>query len=215
MRDETITWTLYSYDELSDTAKDHALERLWDINVDYNWYESITDDIGAFGDASWLGCRWGKEFNLDKGRYCNIDNIGCTFSEIYRQWEPAREQFPDVAEAVLDPFFKEFTAREIRQLLQLERSGLLGQLSGETSTSRRSARTDVDINDYPPESQRHKRICALLTQLESAWGDLVNNLEYYYVNLLQKEYDYQTDRAQIEESIRANEYEFYENGNLA
>lgn len=52
MRIETITRTLYQFHELSDKAKGRALEKLWDINVNNDfWHEHICDH-----DAKLIGC---------------------------------------------------------------------------------------------------------------------------------------------------------------
>jgi hypothetical protein len=43
------TITLYSFDELTDEAKDKAIERLDDLNVDYSWWDSIYEDAARVG----------------------------------------------------------------------------------------------------------------------------------------------------------------------
>lgn len=44
-----ITVKLYKYDELSDLAKDVALERFYDINVDCDWWDFTEDDAEQIG----------------------------------------------------------------------------------------------------------------------------------------------------------------------
>lgn len=41
---KTITINLYSFEELSEEAKQKAIEELSDINTDYNWWESTYED---------------------------------------------------------------------------------------------------------------------------------------------------------------------------
>ena len=62
MRRETITRTLYTFDELSETAKQKAIEKLWDINVDYEWWNGVYDDAEQVGLEI-------TEFDLDRNRY--------------------------------------------------------------------------------------------------------------------------------------------------
>jgi hypothetical protein len=53
---------VYKYSELSDEAKDKAIERLYDLNVDYEWWD------GVYWDAENIGLKI-TEFDLDRNRY--------------------------------------------------------------------------------------------------------------------------------------------------
>lgn len=68
MRTEIITRNLYKFDELSDDAKDKAVERLYDINVDYDWWQWTYDDAEEIG-LKLTG------FDLDRGSYCKGEFI--------------------------------------------------------------------------------------------------------------------------------------------
>lgn len=46
---KTKTINLYEFSELSEKAKETALQNLWDINVDYNWWESVYEDAANVG----------------------------------------------------------------------------------------------------------------------------------------------------------------------
>jgi len=62
---QTHQITTYSFSELSDDAKQTALEKLWDINVAYiPWWEFV------FEDAYNIGLKI-TEFDIDRGAYCN------------------------------------------------------------------------------------------------------------------------------------------------
>ncbi len=54
---------VYSFDELSEDAKQTALEKLYDINVPYEWWD------GIFEDATHVGIKL-TEFDIDRGSYC-------------------------------------------------------------------------------------------------------------------------------------------------
>lgn len=62
---KTITVTLYSFNELSEDAQQAALEALHDINVDYEWYDGIQDEIADQGGRL-------VEFDTDRG-LCKIE----------------------------------------------------------------------------------------------------------------------------------------------
>lgn len=49
MRIETTTRTLYKFEELSKEAKEKAIESLYDLNVDHEWWDSVYDDAENIG----------------------------------------------------------------------------------------------------------------------------------------------------------------------
>jgi hypothetical protein len=46
---KTIAIKIYKFSELSEEAKQKAIEKLYDINVDYNWWDSTYDDAENVG----------------------------------------------------------------------------------------------------------------------------------------------------------------------
>ncbi len=58
----TIETTVYSFNELSEQAKEKAIERLYDINVDYDWWDS------TYEDAKNIGLQI-DTFDLDRNRH--------------------------------------------------------------------------------------------------------------------------------------------------
>lgn len=65
-----IEKTLYKFYELSEAAKKKALQKLWDINVDYDWWEFSYDDAKQIGIII-------KGFDLDRGRSIEIEFDDC------------------------------------------------------------------------------------------------------------------------------------------
>jgi len=61
MRIETTTRELYEFAELSEDAKEAAINNLSDINVDYEWWESVYDDAENVGVKI-------TSFDLDRNR---------------------------------------------------------------------------------------------------------------------------------------------------
>jgi hypothetical protein len=66
MRTITTTINAYQFDELTDQAKSNAVERLWDINVDYGWWESTYEDAKNVGLII-------NSFDIDRGSYVNAN----------------------------------------------------------------------------------------------------------------------------------------------
>jgi len=65
MRTITTHTDAYKFEELTDDAKRKAIENLYDINVDFEWWDSIYDD------AKTIECTI-KEFDIDRGSYCKL-----------------------------------------------------------------------------------------------------------------------------------------------
>lgn len=66
MRIETITRKLYPFDELSEDAKDKAIESLYDTNVHFDWWDD------TYEDAAQIGLKI-TEFDIDRGSYVKGD----------------------------------------------------------------------------------------------------------------------------------------------
>ena len=63
MRVETTSRELFTFAELSEAAKEAAIENLSDINVDYEWWDSV------YENAKMVGLKI-TEFDLDRNRHC-------------------------------------------------------------------------------------------------------------------------------------------------
>ena len=63
MRVETITRTLYAFDELPEAAQEKAIDRLYSLNVDHEWWEF------QYEDAERVGLKI-TGFDIDRGNYC-------------------------------------------------------------------------------------------------------------------------------------------------
>ena len=67
----TITTNVYSFNELSEQAQRNAIEKLYDINVNFDWWEYV------YSEAKELGMEI-NGFSLDRNYHCNIkfkDNV--------------------------------------------------------------------------------------------------------------------------------------------
>ena len=104
----TIRIKLYKFNELSESAKEKAIQSLSDINVDYDWWESIYEDAESIGlkinsfdlDRN----RHAKgEFNLaanevaanifrDHGEDCETYKTAASFME---EWQPIFNNYMD------------------------------------------------------------------------------------------------------------------------
>ena len=58
----------YQFDELSEETKEKVIEEMWDINVNYEWWDS------TYEDAKNVGIKI-ISFDIDRGSYCNGDIV--------------------------------------------------------------------------------------------------------------------------------------------
>ena len=68
MRTITTKTTVYKFDELSPKGQEKAIELLYDINVDHDWWD------GIYMEAEDLGFKI-TEFDTDRASYCKIDIV--------------------------------------------------------------------------------------------------------------------------------------------
>jgi len=62
----TIRTKVYQFSELSEQAKQKAIEWGYDLNVSYGWWESVYEDAAAIGLKI-------TGFDIDRASYCNGD----------------------------------------------------------------------------------------------------------------------------------------------
>jgi hypothetical protein len=73
---QTKTYNVYKFEELSDKAKEKAIDNLRDINVDYKWWDSIYEDAANIGlritsfDLAPLRYATGEFMTLGQGEQC-------------------------------------------------------------------------------------------------------------------------------------------------
>jgi hypothetical protein len=176
----TVQITVYKFDELPKEAQEKAIEKLWDLNVDHDWWDSTCEDAKEIGleitdfDTHRKTIS-GKlnEFLLDSCKAIrNNHGVGCdtfktaknyllTYIAAFNKWRNVKENGYDHWKWV--DWLAEFKYSDEAQEVE---------------------------DDYKK---------ALLED---------------YLSILCKEYDYQTSREQIIESIRANDYNFTLDGSI-
>lgn len=194
MRTITTTKTVYTFDELSEKAKEKAITKCYDTNVDYEWWENV------YEDAENIGLKI-SEFDIGRGSYVKGDFLLLAY---------------DVAQAIIKEHGAECetfktalnyieTRREHIQKEKLEHAQLFaddlcrvdkdqftwnGLIYGENYLDDENINTDEIDDEF----------------LQSLCED--------YRIMLQREYEFLTSEEAIIETIQANEYEFDEEGNI-
>ncbi len=166
---------VYPFDELSEDAQEKALENLWDINVDYEWWEFTYDDA--------LSARLKlTEFDLGRGNYCRGE-----FVEYAKDTAAAIiENHGDICEThkTATEFIEDSAKLYMKYPVKLDDDG-------------------DDENEWDRDKEQDELDAEFLKAI----------LEDYRI-ILTAEYEYLMSSEAIVQTIKANEYEFTEDGKL-
>ena len=97
MREDTVTTKVYSFVELSELAKENAIQELSDINTDYEWWD------GEYMDAENVGIKI-TEFDIGRGSFCrgSIDDVEETANKIIAEHGDMCETYQTAANYLKD-----------------------------------------------------------------------------------------------------------------
>jgi hypothetical protein len=185
MREVVKKFNVYKYDELSDKAKENALERLYDINISHNWwdylYETFKEQLNEVG----LTCDT-FYFSLDRDYHIDAEKLRFTDSKLFIK-KSVDEKIKNSIIEVLD--------------LYIENTGF-----------KRTSSIIESGSCYFME--RHPRLTKVANYIEiKATKELQTILEYF-LKRLQEEHEYLQSKEAILESIECNDFEFFEDGSL-
>ena len=209
-----ITETVYTFDELSDAAKEKAREwyRGNDGGLDYDWWDSVYDDAAAIGKLMGIDMAQ-KPVKLMNGstRY----DPAIYFSGFWSQGDGASfnaeySYAKGCAKAVKDYAPKDEELHRIaRELQDLQRHHFY-TLTARVSTSGNYSHSGTMRLDY---CQDRNGDCGADT--ESDLLDLLRAFADWIYRQLERECDYLTSDESVDETIRCNKYEFTEDGERA
>ena len=196
MREDTVITKVYPFDELSDEAKQAALEELWDLNVDHEWWDSDFEDIKAIATLMGIGIEnvyfSGFSSQGDGACFTGYYSYGKQSLEKVKDYAPQDEELYRIAKALQTaqrPCFYGLQARIEHR----------GRYSHEYCTT-----IDVSTDDY---------YCLSESTDEDLQDALRDYMRWMY-RQIRAQYEYLTGEEAIVETIEANEYEFTEDGKL-
>lgn len=185
---QTISINLYTFDELSDKAKQKVLSDLSDINVDYEWYnnelDNQEDELIAIGY---------KDLDIQFSGFCSQGD-GASFTGSVDLHKLNKHLKLDLPGSLLDLFDEgELQISIVRDTHQYYHERTVSvEISGNLP-----AQYDNTLADLQEKITAHVRECSI---------DIYNNLEKQYENL--------TSEEAIIETINANEYTFEADGKM-
>tara|TARA_R110001632_G_scaffold70752_1_gene164621 strand:- start:11022 stop:11612 length:591 start_codon:yes stop_codon:yes gene_type:complete len=196
MRTITTTKTVFTFDELSEEAKETAIEKNYDINTDYEWHEFIYEDAKTIGELMGI--------NIDRIYFSGFasQGDGACFEGSYSYEKGSVKSVTEHA-----PKDQELhrIAQELQQLQQKHFYGLTAHVKQSGHYCHANC-TQINVDsEYTPTNE----------DFEDEIQELLKDYMNWIYSQLEKEYDYQTSEEAIKETIEANEYEFTEDGKQA
>jgi hypothetical protein len=199
-----IEITLYKFSDLSQEAKEKAIESNRNINVWYfNWYEFVYDQ---FKEET-------KEFRIDKMYFSGFGSQGdgAMFEGEFRT-------------EFLKSILTEQENKKYRRILPFVESGQIEVTSifkhyGHYYHERSYKNLfDFQINSnkyiYWSKWNETSNVETLIKELEEIISDFYETKAVELYSNLQKEYEYQTSDNAVIDTIEANEYDFTEDGKV-
>jgi len=183
-----ITINLYEFKELKPEIQDKVIEKYYDLNVEYEWWNYIVDE-------------WKEK--LEKLGYYEIEIF---FSGFYSQGDGASFK----AEVNLVKYVKQTKQQTKYKSLDLENFKAVITKAGHYE---HEYTMDSTIEDWSEKDTTEKQI-KLINELEN---EILENSREYARKIyaeLKNQYEYLTSRKAIVETIEANEYTFEANGTM-
>lgn len=212
-RTETIVKTLYKFDELDESAKGRARDWFRAGALDHAWWDAVYEDAAACGAVFGIELRQ-KPVKLMNGttRYdpsiwfsgFSSQGDGACFEGTYSYAKGGakkiRKHAPKDAEL-------HRIADELQAVQKTNRYRLTASMS-HRGHYYHSGCMSVSVDDNETRVEGWLQVEETVTQLMRDFADWI-------YRQLEKEHDWQLADEQVDESIRANEYEFTEDGNIA
>ena len=207
MRTETLTRTLYQFDELSDKAKETARQWWRDLEAQDSDASYTIDDsaeIATLLGITLEGRRGSPHPAIYWSGFYNQGDGAC-FEGTYRYAKGAAK-----AARALAP--KDATLHRIADELQAAQQTAFYQLAAVCQHSghySHSGCMSVEVERDSPAYQYATK------EQDSAVRDALRSFADWIYRQLESEYEYRMSDENVDESIRANEYEFNQDGTHA
>ena len=196
MRQETVTYDVFKFNELDESTQKKVLEKFRDFNVEHDWYEFTIDDFTeklnsmgfndvVIGFSGFWSPGDGASFTV---KSCDIEKLVEALKERSNNYSTFKKYLPKISEHIA------LSTRTVNHHYSHERTKVM----------------DLDCS-LPSNCKRlNKLVDTFLAEVEELRLDLCR--EIYRV--LEQEYYYLTSDDVVRESIDANEFEFLKDGTI-
>ena len=208
---EIVQTTVYRLDELHESAKGRARDWYRQHALDDDWYEFVCEDFEAICGILGLGLKTSTVRLMGGGTRqkpriyfsgFSSQGDGACFETYYSYEKGARKRLRNHA-----PLDAEL--HRIADTLQAIQRRNFYQLRAEATHHDRYYHEDSRAISVERESPTYQDMTA---DAEDAVTEAFRDLARWLYRQLEREYDYQTSDAVIDEAIAANEYTFTESG---
>ena len=191
--------TVYKFDELSDEAKERAVEKWNENGLDYEWWDVIYEDAKTIGALIGITI---KDISFS-GFWSQGDGACFEGSYEYRKGsvKAVKEYAPQDQEL----------HRIAKDLQKVQRQNLYGLKAYIKQTDfHYSHEFTVSIAVENERSNSYE----VEKETEEAVAEILRDFMRWIYKSLENEYEYQSSFEQVAETIRINDYEFTENGEM-
>lgn len=199
MKTITKEFTIYEYLDIlsNEDLKQKILQKYYDINTDFNWFEDTLEDwktkLEAIGFIN-------PEINFTG---FNSQGDGASFTC----------EYIDIKKIAIHSEL--FTNREINALYALWNNGYI-EAAIKRSTYHYYHKYTITNEFYDGQMLiRWTHLQKIVDRLREYIDNLILTLSDAIYKQLETEYEYLTSEEAILETIQANNYEFYEDGSIA
>lgn len=194
--------TVYTFDELSKEAKEHAIEKNRDINIEFwEWYDDI--------------------YLAFKEKYSDLFEItNMYFSGFWSQGDGAMFEYGGINDKLIDEFIGQLSLSPLRKKLVKEHihfSGS-GKQSGNYYHERSCSHSLYVEYDGTINCIHHVNIDNFISELSLDFEAFIEeryiDLAHELYSMLESEYEWHTSNEAIEQCLIDMEYEFTKQGEL-
>jgi hypothetical protein len=197
---KTIRTKVYQFNELSEDAKQKAIQSFEDINVFSDWWDSVYTDFEEL-------C---KTIGID------VDLKKTYFNGFYSQGSgsafTADINVKECLQGIKAEKWKEYAPLENLKFYDVTKNLLriapYCWANIRTSNRETSVKCETDMQTCGGDSN----VAAEFENLEDFLQDVADTLNHWLYTSLEKEYEYLTSEKAIAETIQANEYFFTKDG---
>ena len=201
MRTETIE--IYTFNELSEDAKENARNWWRKIGLDYDWYEHVFSDFVTICEILGFDV---IESNIHFSGFCSQGD-GASFTGSYKYIKGTSKKIRDYApfDNVLHGIADTLQALQKRNFYRL-----WGNIE-RCSTSNYVHENTISCGYVERDSDNYQDPTS---DAEETLTDCARDLCHWLYASLEKEYDWLMSDEYIDETIRCNEYEFSATGEI-
>ena len=196
---KTIELKVYTFDELSEQAKEKAREQWREDGLDYKWWDDVYDD------------------HKEKIKEVGFEVTKMYFRGFWSQGDGAMFEYEGLDNKLKEEFISNLNLSPMRKdwlRNNIYVSGS-GKQSGHYSHENSCAHKiywEVDNGDLHWSTTFHKWLESFSQDFEEFIIDKYKDLARELYHALREEYEYLMSDEAVDETIRCNEYEFTEEG---